>query len=56
MLIQKVEKMKVTLNSKNIKNYKKTSRDLNRKHNEVLSRLLTDKYSLPTREERQCYG
>lgn len=51
MLIRKVEKIKVTLNSKNIKNYKKTARDLNRKYNEVLSELLTNKYSLPTREE-----
>lgn len=50
MLIRKVEKIKVTLNSKNIKNYKKTSRDLNRKYNEVLSELLTNKYSLPTRK------
>lgn len=51
MLIQKVEKIKVTLNIKNRKKYKKTSRALNRKYNEVLSELLTDKYSLPTREE-----
>lgn len=51
MLIQKVEKTKVTLDSKNIKTYKKISRDFNRKYNEVLSELLTDKYSLPTREE-----
>ena len=51
MLIQKVEKTKVTLNSNNIKKYKKTSRDFNKKYNEVLSELLTDKYSLPTRQE-----
>lgn len=51
MLIQKVEKTKVTLNSNNIKKYKKISRDFNKKYNEVLSELLTDKYSLPTREE-----
>lgn len=51
MLIRKSEKIKVTLNSKNIKKYKKTSRILNQKYNEVLSKLLTDKYSLPTREE-----
>lgn len=51
MLVQKVEKIKVTLDIKNIKNYKKVSRTINRKYNEVLSELLTDKYSLPTREE-----
>lgn len=51
MLIQKVEKTKVTLNSNNIKKYKKTSRDFNKKYNEVLSELLTDKYSLPIRQK-----
>ena len=51
MLIRKAVRTKVTLDSKNIKNLKKTSRDFNRKYNEVLSELLTDKYSLPTREE-----
>lgn len=56
MLVQKVEKTKVILDSKNRKNFKKISREFNRKYNEVLPELLTDKYSLPTREERQCYG
>lgn len=51
MLVQKVEKMRVILDSKNIKDYKKISRTINRKYNEVLSELLTDKYSLPTRDE-----
>lgn len=51
MLIRKAEKIKVTLDIKNIKKFKKISRTLNRKYNEVLSELLTDKYSLPTREE-----
>lgn len=51
MLVQKVEKMKVNLNPKNTKKYKKTSREFNREYNEILSELLTDKYSLPTREE-----
>ena len=51
MLVRKVEKIKVTLDNKNIKKYKKTSRAFNGKYNEVLSELLTDKYSLPTREE-----
>ena len=51
MLVQKVEKMKITLDSKNIKKYKKASRSFNGKYNEVLSELLTDKYSLPNREE-----
>lgn len=51
MLVQKVEKTRVTLDSKNIKKYKKTCRAFNRKYNKVLSELLTDKYSLPTREK-----
>lgn len=51
MLVSKVEKIKVTLDSKNRKKYKKTSRTLNSKYNEVLFKLLTEKYSLPTREE-----
>lgn len=51
MLIRKVEKMKVTLNPKNIKTYKRTCREFNRRYNKVLKELLTDKYSLPTREE-----
>ena len=51
MLVQKVEKTRVTLDNKNIKKYKKTLRTINRKYNGVLSELLTDKYSLPTREE-----
>lgn len=51
MLVQKVAKMGVTLDNKNRKKYKKASRDFNRKYNEVLSELLTEKYSLPTRKE-----
>ena len=51
MLIRKAEKMKVTLNSKNIKIYKRTCREFNRTYNDILSELLTDKYSLPTRKE-----
>ena len=51
MLIQKVEKMKVTLNPKNIKNYKRTCREFNKKYNDVLNKLLTNKYSLPTGQE-----
>ena len=51
MLIQKAEKIKVTLDSKNIKNFKKISREFNGRYNKVLSELLTDKYLLPTREE-----
>ena len=51
MLISKIEKVKVKLDYKNIKEYKETCRALNRKYNGVLSELLTDKYSLPTREE-----
>lgn len=51
MLVQKVEKIKVNLNSKNILKYKKAARVFNRKYNQVLSELLTEKYSLPTREE-----
>ena len=51
MLVQKVAKMRVTLDNKNRKKYKKTSRAFNRKYNEVLSELLTDKYSLPSRKE-----
>lgn len=51
MLIRKVEKIKVTLNPKNIKTYKRTCREFNRRYNKVLKELLTDKYSLPTREE-----
>ena len=43
--------MKVTLNSKNIKIYKRTCREFNRTYNDILSELLTDKYSLPTRKE-----
>lgn len=51
MLVQKVAKMRVTLDNKNRKKYKKASIDSNRKYNEVLSELLTEKYSLPTRKE-----
>ena len=51
MLISKVEKIKVTLDNKNIKKYKKTCRVFNRKYNKDLSELLTEKYSLPTRKE-----
>lgn len=51
MLIRKVEKIKVTLNPKNIKTYKRTCREFNRRYNKVLKELLTDKYSFPTREE-----
>lgn len=51
MLVQKVEKIKVNLDNKNIKKYKKTCKKFNRKYNSVLNELLTDKYSLPTREE-----
>lgn len=51
MLVKKVEKVKVILDKKDIKNFKKTSRNFNRKYNEALSKLLTDKYSLPTRQE-----
>lgn len=51
MLVKKTERIKVTLDYKNIKKYKKISRILNRKYNEVLSELLTNKYSLPTRDE-----
>lgn len=51
MLVQKVVKTRVILDSKNIKKYKRTCREFNRKYNGVLSELLTSKYSLPTREE-----
>lgn len=51
MLVNKVEKIKVKLDNKNIKKYKKTCREFNRKYNNVLSKLLTEKYSLPTRKE-----
>lgn len=51
MLVKKSERIRVNLSTQNIKKYKTTSRSLNRKYNEVLSELLTDKYSLPTREE-----
>lgn len=51
MLVQKVVKTRVILDSKNIKEYKRTCREFNRKYNGVLSELLTSKYSLPTREE-----
>ena len=51
MLIQKVEKIKVTLGSKNTKKYKEACMELNRNYNKTLFQLLTDKYSLPTREE-----
>ena len=51
MLVNKVEKIKVKLDNKNIKKYKKTCRAFNRKYNSVLSELLTEKYSLPTRDE-----
>lgn len=51
MLVNKVEKMRVNLDFKNIKKYKKACREFNRKYNGVLEELLTDKYSLPTREE-----
>ena len=51
MLIQKVEKIKVNLDNKNIKKYKKTCKEFNIKYNSILSELLTEKYSLPTRKE-----
>lgn len=51
MLVQKVERMEASLDSKNIKTYKIICRKFNRKYNNVLSELLTDRYSLPTREE-----
>ena len=51
MLVNKVEKARVNLDSKNIKKYKRTCREFNRKYNSVLEELLTDKYSLPAREE-----
>lgn len=51
MLVQKVVKTRVILDSKNIKKYKRTCREFNRKYNGVLSELLTSKYSLSTREE-----
>lgn len=51
MLISKIEKIKVKLDNKNIKKYVRTCRLFNRKYNSVLSELLTEKYSLPTREE-----
>lgn len=51
MLISKVEKIKVNLDNNNIKKYKITCRKFNRKYNGVLSELLTERYSLPTREE-----
>lgn len=51
MLVQKVEKIRIKLDNKNIKGYKNTSRFLNREYNRVLLELLTDKYSLPTRQE-----
>lgn len=51
MLIRKVEKIKIKLDSKNIRKYKTTCRKFNRQYNKVLSKLLTEKYSLPTREE-----
>lgn len=51
MLVQKSRKIQIKLDSKNIKKYKKISRLLNMEYNRVLSELLTDKYSLPTRKE-----
>lgn len=51
MLIRKVVKMRVTLDNKNINKYKKASRAFNKKYNSVLKELLTEKYSLPTRQE-----
>ena len=51
LLVNKVEKTRVILNYKNIKKYKRTCREFNRKYNRVLNELLTDKYSLPTRKE-----
>lgn len=51
MLVRKVERIEVNLNPKNIKEYKKTCREFNRKYNSVLKELLIDKYSLPTRQE-----
>ncbi|PVY94514.1 IS605 OrfB family transposase [Ezakiella coagulans] len=51
MLVSKVEKIKVKLDNKNIKKYVRTCRIFNREYNSVLSELLTEKYSLPTREE-----
>ena len=51
MLVQKVEKTKVNLNHKNTNKYKRTCREFNKKYNSILDELLTDKYSLPTREE-----
>lgn len=51
MLVRKVERIEVNLNPKNIKEYKKTCREFNRRYNKVLDELLTDRYSLPTRQE-----
>lgn len=51
MLVQKIEKLKINLDSKNIKKYKRTCKFFNRKYNSVLNKLLTKEYSLPTREE-----
>ena len=51
MLVQKSEKIKINLNPENIKKYKRTCREFNRRYNSVLKELLTDKYSLPNREE-----
>lgn len=43
--------MRINLDSKNTKKYKRTCREFNKKYNRVLIELLTDKYSLPTRQE-----
>lgn len=51
LLVSKVEKIKVKLDNNNIKKYIRTCRIFNRKYNSVLSELLTEKYSLPTRKE-----
>lgn len=51
MLVQKIEKLKINLDSKNIKKYKRTCKFFNRKYNSVLNKLLTKEYSLPAREE-----
>lgn len=51
MLINKVEKTRIYLDSKNIKKYKRTCREFNIKYNSILPELLVEKYSLPTRKE-----
>ena len=49
--MSKVEKIKINLDNKNRKKYKRTCREFNKKYNNVLSELLTDEYSLPTRQD-----